>query len=85
MALDSKSKTTDISKEDLAKRWHIELEAAARALLATSQLGMRFVDGPLEHRLKTSQAHMRFPTLDLKIYSDTLFSQKKSIRGFSCA
>jgi hypothetical protein len=85
MALDSKSKTTNISKEDLAKRWHIGLEAAARTLLATSQLGMRFVDGPLERRLKTSQAHMRFPTLDLRIYSDTLFSQKKSIRGFPCA
>jgi hypothetical protein len=58
MALDSKSKTTNISKEDLAKWWHIGLETAARTLLATSQLGMRMVDGPLERRLKTSQAHI---------------------------
>jgi hypothetical protein len=85
MALGSKPGTFNISKEDLAKRWHIGLEAAAHTLLATTQAGMRFVDGPLECRLKTSQAHLRFPSLDLKIYSDTLFAHKKSIRGFSCA
>jgi hypothetical protein len=83
MALDSKSKIASISKETVAKSWHIGLDAEACTLLATTQLGMRFIDGPLEHRLKTSQAHMRFPTLNLKIYSDTLFAHKKSVCGFS--
>jgi hypothetical protein len=85
MVLYRKSKNTSISKKNLAKRWHIGQEAA-RTLLAITQSGIRFIDGPLEHRLKTSQVHnMRFPTSDLKIYSDTLFAQKKSVYGFFCA
>lgn len=46
---------------------------------------MAYVDGPLEHCLKTNQLHTHFPTLDVRIYTDKLFSHKKSIRGYSCA
>jgi len=43
------------------------------------------VDGPIERRLKTSQAHLRFPTLIITLYSDTLFSHVRSVRGYTCA
>jgi hypothetical protein len=46
---------------------------------------MRFVEGPLERCLKTSQAHLRFPTLYTRMYSDSLFGNVKSVRGFTCA
>ena len=74
-----------VSKEELARRWHTSLNVAARTLTSTTQDGLRYVDGPLERRLKTSQAHLRFPTLNCTIYTDTLFSKKRSVRGFTCA
>jgi hypothetical protein len=43
------------------------------------------VEGDLERRLRTSQAHLRFPTLNLQIYTDTLFARKRSVRGYTCA
>jgi hypothetical protein len=58
------------------------LEAAARTLTATTQLGMRYVDGPLERRLRTSQHHMRFPTLNMWIYTDTLVAKFRSTQGY---
>mmetsp|Transcript_8644 Transcript_8644/g.12587 ORF Transcript_8644/g.12587 Transcript_8644/m.12587 type:complete len:434 (-) Transcript_8644:3145-4446(-) len=75
----------NVSKEELARRWHTSLNVAARTLTSTTQDGLRYVDGPLEPRLKTSQAHLRFPTLNCTIYTDTLFSKKRSVRGFTCA
>jgi len=85
MATSSGSRASTITKEDLAKRWFIGLDIAARTLDATTKMGMRYVEGPLERRLRTSQAHMRFPNLEIRTYTDTMFSSKKSIRGYSCA
>lgn len=74
-----------VSKEDLARRWHTSLNVAARTLTSTTQDGLCYVDGPLERRLKTSQAHLHFPTWNCTIYTDTLFSKKRSVRGITCA
>jgi len=84
-ALKASSKSSVITKEDLARRWFTGLESAEATLKATTQEGMRFVDGDLDRRLRTSQAHLRFPTLNTQIYTDTMFSCKKSIRGYTCA
>jgi len=83
--LKSDAKQSMITKESLAQRWFIGLEAANRTLTASTQEGMRFVEGPIERRLRTSQAHMRFPSLVFTLYSDTLFSHVRSVRGFTCA
>jgi len=83
-ALHATSRSTAVTNEDLAKRWFIG-NAANRTLLSTTQEGMRFVDGDLEHRLRTSQAHLRYPTLNCTIYTDTLFAKSKSVRGYMCA
>jgi hypothetical protein len=74
-----------IMNQELAKRWHIGPEAAARTLKCTTQEGMRFVRGWLERRLRISQAHLCYPSLNVTIYSDTLFPSLKSVRGFTCA
>jgi hypothetical protein len=46
---------------------------------------MKFVEGDLERCFRTSQAHLRFPTLNLQNYTDTLFASKNSVRGYTCA
>jgi hypothetical protein len=79
-SLSQGTRRTILSEDDLAARWYIGKEMAARTLNATTQYGMRFVEGPLERRLKTSQAHLRSHTLYTKMYSDTLFGGIKSIR-----
>jgi hypothetical protein len=84
-ALQATSRKNVITKEVLAQRWYTGLESADRTLLATTQEGLRYVEGDLERRLKTSKAHLRFPTLNCVIYSDTLFAKTKSVRGYTCA
>lgn len=74
-----------ITDEDLAKRWHIGIEAAKRTLQTMTQNRMRFVRGRLERRLRTSQAHLRYPVISVTIYFDTMFPGIKSIRGYTCA
>jgi hypothetical protein len=73
------TKRPTISSEQLATRWYIGKEAAARTLEATRQEGLQFVEGPLERRLKTSQR------LYTRIYSDSMFGSIKSVRGYTCA
>jgi hypothetical protein len=86
MAVNAGPRTSIITKEDLARRWFIGLEAAEATLNATTQEGMRYViEGDMERRLRTSQHHMRFPTLNCTIYTDTFFSKHRSVRGFNCA
>ena len=84
-AINTATRHSVITKEILAQRWFTGLESAGRTLQATTQDGMRFVEGPLERRLRTSQAHMRFPSLIMTLCSDTLFSQVRSVRGYTCA
>jgi hypothetical protein len=50
-ALKATSKSSIITKEVLASRWFTGLESAEATLKATTQEGMRFVDGDLERRL----------------------------------
>jgi len=82
MSTSTSAKGSTITKEALSKRWFIGLESAARTLQATTQLGMRYVEGPLEHHLRTSQAHMHFLSLNIVAYTDTMFSNLKSVRGY---
>jgi hypothetical protein len=70
-----------LMKEVLARRWGIGLETARRTLLATTQEGIRKVFHPLERRVKTKQSHLRFPSLNTRIYTDTMCSRLMSLRG----
>jgi hypothetical protein len=74
-----------ITKEILAKRWGIGLDTAHRTLTATTQQGIRRVLHPVERRYKTRQSHLRFPSLNTRFYTDTMFSTSKSLRGNKCA
>jgi hypothetical protein len=74
-----------ITKEILAKRWGIGLDTAHETLTATTQQGIRRGLHPVERRYRTRQSHLRFPTLNTRFYTDTLFSTSKSLRGIKCA
>jgi hypothetical protein len=84
-AMSSKDRGPVITKEILAKRWGIGLDTAHRTLTATTQNGIRRVLHPIERRYKTRQSHLRFPTLNTRFYTDTMYSTTKSIRGNKCA
>jgi hypothetical protein len=84
-ALNAKARSSVITEEEFATRWFTGLESEKATLLATTQEGMRFMDGDLERRLKTTQKHLRFPTLNIQTYTDTMFSSLKSIRGYTCS
>lgn len=81
----SNQRQSVITKEVLVQGWFIGQDPANRTLQASTQEGMHFVEGPIERRLRTSQAHMRFPSLIVTICSDTLFSNVHSVRGYTCA
>ena len=83
--LSSRDRGPVITKEILAKRWGIGLDTAHKTLSTTTQFGVRKVLHPVERRYRTRQAQLRFPTLNTKLYTDTLFSSTKSIHGNKCA
>ena len=84
-SLATKDRGSVITKEVLARRWGIGLDTAHRTLTATTQLGIRKVVHPVERRYRTRQAHLRFPTLNTRLYTDTMFAHHKSLRGNKCA
>ncbi len=74
-----------VTKEILARRWGIGLDTALRALVATTQVGVRKVLHPVERRYRTRQSHLHFPNLNTRLYTDTMFASAKSLRGNKCA
>ena len=83
--LKSKERGPIITKEILARRWGIGLDTAHRTLTATTQLGVRRILHPVDRRFRTRQAHLRFPNLNTRLYTDTMFAATKSLRGNKCA
>jgi hypothetical protein len=84
-AMSSKERGPVITKEILSKRWGIGMDAAHRTLTVTTQQGVRRVLHPTERRYRTRQTHLRFPSLNTRIYTDTMFASHKSLRGNTCA
>ena len=84
-SISSSLKKSKLTKEALARRWGIGLLAAERTLKVTTQKGIRTVLNPVEKRYRTRQTHLRFPSLNAKIYSDTMFATTKSVRNHKMA
>jgi len=83
--------TTKVSKtqlfvdsEDLAKRWLVGPKIAQDTVKATTQSFIRNAIHPIERRLKTKAATLRYNQLKCHFYSDTFFSQEKSMLGNMC-
>jgi len=69
----------------LARRWGIGLEAAKRTMLVTTQTGIRNVLAPGERKIRQRLNHLNFPNLKGQFFTDTMFAQVKSTRGYTAA
>ncbi len=81
-------KKPKVSKEQLAQRWGIGLSAAENTIKVTTQMGIRNLTGHIDRRLKTKQAHSRYPYLSGRhgrFYTDTFFASVPTIRSCTCA
>ena len=74
-----------VDEQLLSRRWGIGVETARRTIKGTTQVGIRTRNLPMERRIRTRRANMRFPTIKRPIYSDTAFLQVKSVRLNTCA
>ena len=79
-------KSTSLTNpERLAAMWGIGLAAAQTTLDVTTQSGVRYATDPIHRRLKTKQAHLRYPSINTTVYSDTMFASLKGVGGDKCA
>ena len=83
--VDSNERHTTVTAESIAQSWAIGLESARMTLRATTQLAARHAIHPLRRRYRTDVLSTRHRRLNIRIYSDTLFSKTRSIRGNTCA
>mmetsp|Transcript_15766 Transcript_15766/g.22506 ORF Transcript_15766/g.22506 Transcript_15766/m.22506 type:complete len:181 (+) Transcript_15766:1615-2157(+) len=83
--LASRDRRCTIEPCTLAKRLGISVHNAQPTLRHTTQLAVRNVSAPLSQRVRTRQAQLRYPRLCCRLYSDTLFSERKSLLGNTCA
>ena len=74
-----------LTPEDLAKRWHIGLDAARRTMGSTTQKGIINVLAPGDRKVRQRLGHLKYPALKGRFCSDTSFSQVESTRGNSAA
>ena len=65
----------------LAKRLGISVFNAELTLNSTTQLALHNLQAPMSQRVRTRLAQLRYPRLACRIYSDTLFSDQKSLLG----
>jgi hypothetical protein len=71
--------------EDLARKWKIGLETARKTLNCTTQYGIRHALHPLTRRYRTDIFMLNIKRLRTRMYTDTLFSRVISINGNKCA
>jgi hypothetical protein len=80
--------STRVSPETLSQRWGIGLEVAKQTLKVTTQKGMQQTVGPIERRLRTRMAHLRYKQLSGRhgqFYTDTFFASIPTTSGKSMA
>jgi len=83
-ATSSKEHRSNISPEMLSWRWGTSVDIARCTLRVTTQRGIRNLESPLSRQFRTRQTHLRYNHLRTDVDSDTLFSETKSARGYTC-
>ena len=70
-----------VDPESLAGKWDIGIEAAKRTVRSTTQRGLRTVLHPsLSCRFRTNDCQLRYQSLPVKLFADTLIANTKSRR-----
>jgi hypothetical protein len=73
-----------VNSEELAKKWLVGLKVAQDTVRATTQHLTRNTIHPIERRYKTRAATLQYNQLKCRFYSDTFFSQEKSLLNHTC-
>ncbi|MGH3053835.1 MAG: hypothetical protein ACRDL7_02535, partial [Gaiellaceae bacterium] len=84
MAVASKDHRSRVDSVTLARRWGISDSAAKATLQVTTQRGVRQMQPTTDRRYRTRQAQLRYPYLRTRVYSDTMFSDKKTLMAETC-
>ena len=84
-ASSSKERRSRVGPDDLARRFCITRDVAAKTLNATTQRGLRLYDTTLDRRFKTQQAQLRFPRLNTTFTPTRCFLTLLALGGETCA
>ena len=68
---------------DLARRWGTSVPIATNTLKMTTQRGTHIVADQLTRRFRTREAQLQYRYQCGPVYSDTLFHEKNSLRGYN--
>ena len=80
-AIRSGDTTSDVTPENIAKRWMVGVETAKSTLSVTTQRGIRSIPNPATRRFKTQMAHLRYPRLGGMFYADIMEPKVKSLES----
>jgi hypothetical protein len=82
LAVKPKTSKGHVTAKVLAKRWNIGLETAQKTVDSTTQLAVRdFTHTTGGRRLKPYAYQLRYPRLNVEMYTDTLIGRCKSLSG----
>jgi hypothetical protein len=84
-AVGSKTRHSDVTPEELSRKWRVGIDTARQTLKVTTQLGVRTAVHPLTRRYRTDHFTLRYKRLNETFYSDTMFATTKSLKGNRCA
>ncbi len=73
--------TSEITPENVAKRWMVGVETAKSTLNVTTQRGIRSIPNPATRRFKTQMTHLRYPRLGGMFYADIMEPKVKSLES----
>ena len=71
--------TSEVSPENVARRWMVGLETAKSSMRVTTQQGVRSIPYPATRCFKTQMAHLRYPRLRGMFYADIMEPKVKSV------
>ena len=73
--------TSEVTPENVARRWMVGVETAKSTLNVTTQRGIRSIPNPATRRFKTQMAHLRYPRLGGMFYADIMEPKVKSLES----
>ena len=84
-ATSSKERRTTVPATTLARRWGTSVDTATNTLRSTTQRGLRYLQGDITRRFRTRQTQLQNRLLNTRMYTDTMFAEKQSAQGNTCA
>ena len=72
---------SDVTPENVARRWMIGVETARTTLNVTTQRSIRSISNPATRRFKTQMAHLRYPRMRGMFYANIMEPKVKSLES----